>query len=118
MNAHSDDIPMSHVEERPELDSADGKDSQSETRGSATVKNHEDAKTRLEKLLNRLNSATILKHMDTGSSLRMTIRWSNLALRKMMIKPQQMLSPHHQPRFLLRSRIGSHERHRTPSRVP
>lgn len=71
VDAHSNDIPMSHVEERPDLDSAEGESSPSETQGSATVQNHEDAKTALEKLLSKLNSARIPNHMNTGLSLRM-----------------------------------------------
>ena len=74
MNAQSNDIAMSHVEERPPLDSADGEDSQSEIQGSATVQSHEDAKirlTELEKLFKKLDAATIINHMDTGLALRL-----------------------------------------------
>ena len=76
MHAHSDDIAMSHIEGSSRPDSVDGEDSQSETRGNAKLQNHEDTQTgltALERLLNKLNSATILNHMDTGSSLR----WAN-----------------------------------------
>ena len=76
MNAQSDDIPMSHVGDPQHPDNADDVDSQTETLGSATVQNHDDAKTgptALEKLFDKLNSATIPNHMNTGLSLR----WAN-----------------------------------------